>query len=723
MKRIFTFLFLLGVLVLSTLNSTAATRTWSGGTGVALNWTTGANWGGIAPVAGDDIIFNTAGLLNFTTMPANVAYNSITISQGTITLNAVGAMTITVGGAAGVDFTIANNASLTLGTNVNLTMAVNATGTITGTLTVNAARTFNSTNAGVVTTVNGSIIANGTVNCGTATRLVFSSGSTYQHNVNNVALPTATWVAGSLLNVTGVVGTALANLNQNFSDITWNCPAQTVVDMRFNEMTAIRNLTITSTNTGSLRIASNASGNIGITVSGFYSQTGGTLNCSNDAAGAIGTLNVAGNFSHTGGTITETAGGSGLIVFNGTGAQTLTGGGTVSNLINYRLNNTSATGVTLTTPYTINNTLTFTDGYLFTSTTNLLTIAAGATTPSASNASFVQGPVKKVGNTAYVFPVGNSAIYAPLSISAPGVATDAFTAEYFRGVPPDQASRISQISGLSSVDYWRLDRPTGASLVNVTLSWSPTSYDPGLPPYGGSSTIAFHSTATSKWASHSRNGGNTGTPTAGTLTWNSVPFYDDYFAIGISAVGATGLPVNFANVNARATNGSVTINWSNLTESDINFYEVERSTDGVRFSPIIRIQPKGNDYAKWDYSYIDPTPARTSYYRVKAVEFGTSVKNSAILKISTVNTSSSFVIYPNPVPNRVITVQSGNVAAGAYTVSIINANGQQVFTKVINFQTGAASQTIELPATVKSGIYLLKIENGNTRSITNLIIQ
>jgi hypothetical protein len=86
MKKIFLFLFI-SILVLTFTQAFAATRTWGGSTGTALNWTTASNWSGsVAPVAGDDIVFNTAGTLTFTTMPANVSYNSLTISQGTVTL-------------------------------------------------------------------------------------------------------------------------------------------------------------------------------------------------------------------------------------------------------------------------------------------------------------------------------------------------------------------------------------------------------------------------------------------------------------------------------------------------------------------------------------------------------------------------------------------------------------------------------------------------------------
>lgn len=227
------------------------------------------------------------------------------------------------------------------GTNVTL----NANSASLGSLTIASGGTLTATGTNTLTattiTVNGTYIHSST---GTITgAMTVNNGGTFQHNVNNETVPSATWNAGSLLNVTGVTSTALSGLNQAFSDITWNSTSQTVTDMRFNEMTAIRNLTITSTGTGSIRLASNNSGSIAETVSGNYVQTGGTFNLSNGTGGEVGTLNVTGDFSQTGGTITETATGtgSGLIVFNKSGTQTYTSGGTVSNTINFTVNSGS----------------------------------------------------------------------------------------------------------------------------------------------------------------------------------------------------------------------------------------------------------------------------------------------------------------------------------------------------------------------------------------------
>ncbi|MEP7158805.1 MAG: S8 family serine peptidase, partial [Chloroflexota bacterium] len=66
----------------------ASTATWTGG-GSDNNWTTAANWGGTAPVAGDDLVFpgGAARLTNTNDFTAGTSFNSITLSGTGYTLS------------------------------------------------------------------------------------------------------------------------------------------------------------------------------------------------------------------------------------------------------------------------------------------------------------------------------------------------------------------------------------------------------------------------------------------------------------------------------------------------------------------------------------------------------------------------------------------------------------------------------------------------------------
>ncbi len=132
--------------------------------------------------------------------------------------------------------------------------------------------------------------------------------------------------------------------------------------------------------------------------------------------------------------------------------------------------------VVAVTPIDITSSVTFTNGHLETDSTNIITFLAGSGAIDASNKSFVSGPVKKVGDTAFDFPVGKIDQFRYISISAPDSLTDAFIAEYISdSVLVNTGDRDSTLGTVLRNKYWSLFRNSGSSQVYVTLSWDTTN--------------------------------------------------------------------------------------------------------------------------------------------------------------------------------------------------------------------------------------------------------
>ena len=138
--------------------------------------------------------------------------------------------------------------------------------------------------------------------------------------------------------------------------------------------------------------------------------------------------------------------------------------------------NKSGGQVTLQKELRIANSATFTNGYIVTSGTNLLTFLRGSTVSSASNSSFARGPVKKIGDDAFTFPIGKASDYMPIAITAPSDTGDVFVAEYFNSMEPLGFDR-SGLTYISKCEYWNLTHATGSSAVKVTLNWNTQSCD------------------------------------------------------------------------------------------------------------------------------------------------------------------------------------------------------------------------------------------------------
>src|SRR5208283_5009086 len=73
-------------------------------------------------------------------------------------------------------------------------------------------------------TITGTLTNNGGIVTATAATTGFGSGSAYVHNMDGGIIPTATWNAASLCNITGVVSTApSAFTGQTFGMFTYSC--------------------------------------------------------------------------------------------------------------------------------------------------------------------------------------------------------------------------------------------------------------------------------------------------------------------------------------------------------------------------------------------------------------------------------------------------------------------------------------------------------------------
>src|SRR5690606_39736037 len=56
---------------------------------------------------------------------------------------------------------------------------------------------------------------------------------------------------------------------------------------------------------------------------------------------------------------------------------------------------------------------------IHTDATNLLIMNDNAAVTSVSDAAYVHGPVRKIGNDSFTFPIGKDGFYRPASISSP----------------------------------------------------------------------------------------------------------------------------------------------------------------------------------------------------------------------------------------------------------------------------------------------------------------
>ena len=402
------------------------------------------------------------------------------------------------------------------------------------------------------------------------------------------------------------------------------------------------------------------------------------------------------------------------VTFNGSAAQTISGT-TTTGFNNLTINNSSG-GVTLSSPAIINGAvgiLTLTNGFLYTSATNTFTMNTGTSTTGANNNSFVYGPMSKIGNTDFIFPVGKDLEYRPISATSLS-GSETFTAEYFHAdpnaVPYDVTLKDPTLDDIGRCEYWILNR-AGSANANVTLSWD--TYSCGVTSLSDLSVARWDS-GLGMW----KDEGNTATtgaadPSAGTVTSGLVTSFSP-FTLASKVSGVNPLPIELLSFTATYNNVSaVDIKWATASELNNDYFTVERSGDGTNYKEINVIDGAGNSSAIINYSTADDAPLEgVSYYRLKQTDFNGSFKYSNIVAVQIDKNGFELLNTFNSLSGNSLEITYSCGTDCVVNFELYDMTGNKVFAASQN-ASGANSRLVIPTDNLNSGIYLLKVFNGD----------
>jgi hypothetical protein len=191
---------------------------------------------------------------------------------------------------------------------------------------------------------------------------------------------------------------------------------------------------------------------------------------------------------------------------------------------------------------------------------------------------------------------------------------------------------------------------------------------------------------------------------------------DDIYFIPCSLI----LPVEFLEVSANIDNDKVNVSWSTASETNNNYFTMERSADGMNFELLSNVKGAGNSNTVLSYKYVDNSPINgISYYRIKQTDFNGNFKYSKIVYIKYSIPNSGYSVYPNPVKSGSgLMIVPGNSTDENYSVSIYSSFGQKISEY---FNSGIF--TIPIDNSLGKGIYFVKISSVGYTQTNKLAIE
>lgn len=180
----------------------------------------------------------------------------------------------------------------------------------------------------------------------------------------------------------------------------------------------------------------------------------------------------------------------------------------------------------------------------------------------------------------------------------------------------------------------------------------------------------------------------------------------------------TTLPITLSAFKAQPQQNHALISWKVLSSQNFSHFELERSLDGKAFNQIKMVSFNGIT----SYSYLDQRAlelnAKYVYYRLKLVDSDGSFEYSEVISIKIPSLSVANVrAYPNPFVDYV-TVDFEKDKNYQTNIELFNNIGKSVLK-----QTFVSENNIEVKnlSALPSGVYLLRISNGNIKHTVKII--
>jgi hypothetical protein len=184
------------------------------------------------------------------------------------------------------------------------------------------------------------------------------------------------------------------------------------------------------------------------------------------------------------------------------------------------------------------------------------------------------------------------------------------------------------------------------------------------------------------------------------------------------------LPVTITKVQASMqSDGNIKVSWTAQQETNIEYYEVERSKDAAGFERVGRVGARNNGALEQQYSQLDLNPLPgNNFYRIKVVEKDGKTSYSNVVLVVNGSISAVIKVQPNLISSSHAGIQFTNVSAGKYELSLISLSGQRLWKHNVQHGGGSAYYNLWLPTILPNGIYIMQITNDEGMNFSQRIM-
>ena len=175
------------------------------------------------------------------------------------------------------------------------------------------------------------------------------------------------------------------------------------------------------------------------------------------------------------------------------------------------------------------------------------------------------------------------------------------------------------------------------------------------------------------------------------------------------------LSARLESFSGNRSENTVMLNWTVLCNEWADRYTIEKSENGKDFTAIATII-SSNKIGSEVYGLVDQIAnGKTAYYRLKTTGKSQAVEYSRILVFSTADANDTKLsIINNPVNDK-LTLKFNSTSSQQVSLAIYDMTGRKLMEKTIMSYNGSNVTSMNLPVSMKSGMYVAELRSAGQR--------
>lgn len=179
------------------------------------------------------------------------------------------------------------------------------------------------------------------------------------------------------------------------------------------------------------------------------------------------------------------------------------------------------------------------------------------------------------------------------------------------------------------------------------------------------------------------------------------------------------LPVELLFFKSKKESSRISLSWATASELNFDYFDIEKSTDGVTFKSIGTVKGNGTTSERHDYKLDDEKPMiGKNYYRLKSVDFDGYTEYFDVVMVD-FDGLKNFSIYPNPADGVAFKAETNFTPAQNAFVTIFTASGKEVG----RYQVMGDLSDLTMPVKLESGWYYARFISSEFTAVCRFTVK